>query len=287
MEIAKYPDSVEVCMDFRSYLHPKFQGLTDGISEYTFANIFLFRHQHFYHLSMLSNELLLISGKDDNEQFFMLPFGLPDDQILRELFKRFAIMKAVPETYAIELNKKGYTILLDRDNFDYLYSRQDLANLNGRKFHKKKNLVNTFLRNNHCQSKPLLEEYKDDAVQVLETWKEQHKNEADYLSAKEALEKMWQLQLCGGIFYINEKPVAYCLGEEIANGKSFVLHFEKSEVNDKYKGIYQYINQSFVSLLPEKYETVNREQDLGISGLRHAKESYNPIGFVKKYKVFK
>jgi hypothetical protein len=96
---------------------------------------------------------------------------------------------------------------------------------------------------------------------------------------------MWPLQLCGGIFYIDGRPVAYCLGEVLAQGKCFVIHFEKAVAVERYKGIYQYINQAFASILPEKYETVNREQDLGILSLRQAKESYNPLGFVKKYRA--
>ena len=169
--------------------------------------------------------------------------------------------------------------------FDYLYSREDLVNLTGRKFHRKKNLLNIFIRNNECQAKPLLEEYRDDAVRVLEAWNERHGGGGDYAAAKEALEKMWPLQLCGGIFYIEGKPVAYCLGEENSLGKSFVIHFEKAVLKDEFKGIFQFINQAFASILPEKYATINREQDLGDEGLRRAKESYNPVGFVKKNKV--
>ena len=154
-----------------------------------------------------------------------------------------------------------------------------------KKFHKKKNMLNIFIRNNECQAKPLLEEYRNDALQILERWNDQHGGQNDFLAAKEALEKMWPLQLCGGIFYIEEQPVAYCLGEEFALGESFVIHFEKAVLEEGFKGVYQYINQAFASILPEKYKTVNREQDLGDPGLRHAKMSYRPVDFVKKYKV--
>ena len=179
----------------------------------------------------------------------------------------------------------GYSVWEDRDNFDYLYLRSDLVNLTGRKFHKKKNLLNIFIKNNECQAKPLLEEYKDDALQILEQWNHRHNQLNDFVAAKEALEKMWPLQLCGGIFYIDRQPVAYCLGEELALGKSFVIHFEKAVLNEDFKGIYQYINQAFALVLTERYEMVNREQDLGNPGLRQAKESYHPVGFVKKYKA--
>jgi len=67
----------------------------------------------------------------------------------------------------------------------------------------------------------------------------------------------------------------------------WVTHFEKAVLQPRYKGVYQYVNQAFVSLLPERYELINREQDLGDSGLRQAKQSYRPAGFVKKYRADK
>ena len=215
----------------------------------------------------------------------MLPFGLPDENIIRELFDNYNTMKAATARQAETLATLGYSVSEDRDNFDYLYSLGDLVNLTGRKLHKKKNMLNIFIRNNECQAKPLLEEYRDDALQILERWNDQHDGPNDFSAAREALEKMWPLQLCGGIFYIEGRPAAYCLGEELALGRSFVIHFEKAVLGEDFKGIYQYINQAFASILPEKYETVNREQDLGNPGLRHAKTSYRPVDFVKKYKV--
>ncbi len=282
--IERYPNFVEITMDMRDELHPKFQGLAEGISEFTFACVYLFRQKHNYRLSILPDELPVISGKDGDETFFMLPFGLPGKETLNELFAQFGTMKAVSEVQANALSEAGFIVTEDRDNFDYLYKRDELANLSGREYHDKRNLVKQFLENNQCQVKPLLEEYKDDAIKILDQWEDKHE-QADYLAAKEALEKMWPLQLCGGIYYVNNEPVAYNLGEELARSRWFAIHFEKAIASGKYKGIYQYINQSFTSLLPERYEMVNREQDLGILGLRKAKESYNPAGFVKKYKA--
>jgi hypothetical protein len=283
--IPKYPDSAEISLGMRPVLHSIFKALADGISEFTFANIYLFRRTHNYRISILANELFVITGRDGENFFFMLPFGLPDVNITRELFNNYHTMKAATFQQAEKLKTMGYSVSEDRDNFDYLYSLEDMVNLTGRKFHKKKNLLNIFVNNNECQAKPLLEEYRDDALQILEQWNNQHDGPNDLLAAKEALEKMWPLQLCGGIFYINGQPVAYCLGEELALGESFVIHFEKAILGENFKGIYQYINQAFASILPKKYITVNREQDLGDPGLRHSKTSYRPIDFVKKYRV--
>ena len=94
---------------------------------------------------------------------------------------------------------------------------------------------------------------------------------------------MDELQLCGGVYYVNDEPVAYSLGLELARGRSFDIKFEKAVDPEIYKGIYQFVNQAFASILPESYEWINREQDLGIPGLRQAKESYRPVGFVRRW----
>ena len=84
---------------------------------------------------------------------------------------------------------------------------------------------------------------------------------------------------------MNGSPAGYTLGEEIAAGRMFVIHFEKAL--NRFKGLYQFVNMSFAAILPDNYTYVNREQDLGNEGLRQAKLSYKPVGFVKKYRVFR
>jgi uncharacterized protein len=288
--IADYPLSSELALDQRSTLHPLFQALGNGISEFTFANLYLFRKAHHYRVSRLLDGLHVITGRDGDSEtegssFFMLPFGLPSREILGDLFARFGGMKAATEAQSIELIRMGYRVEEDRDNFDYIYSRVELSTLPGPKFHKKKNQINKFRRSFQAEGKPLLEEYLPQALEVLDAWRATRDDPGDYEAAREALVRAEELQLCGGIYYVEGKPVAYTLGEENARGTSFVIHFEKAIHADRYGGIYQFINQVFASILPEKYDTINREQDLGDEGLRQAKESYNPTGFVKKFRV--
>jgi hypothetical protein len=284
MAVAEYPELCEVALEQRPDLHPRFHELPEGMSELTFADIYLFRQVHHYRVARLEGDLVLIVG-EDAEPFFILPFGLPPRRTLDELFDRFIAAKCCSALQAEQLAGMDYRVWEDRDNFDYLYRREDLASLSGRKLHRKKNLVNLFLRNNSCTAKPLLVEYAGDALTILETWKQQQEKAGDYEAAREAIEQMEQLQLCGGIFYVNDEPVAYSLGEELAQGRMWVTHFEKAVDAERYKGIYQYVNQAFGSVLPDKYELINREQDLGDPGLRQAKESYRPTGFVTKYRA--
>lgn len=281
--IPEYPKSTEITMDLRPILHPRFQSLKEGISEFAFANIYLFREIHNYRVSKMGDHLYIILGKDRETPFFMIPFDIPKRSLLERLFHDYSNLKAATEHQTKALAEMDYLIEEDRNNFDYLYSREELAELAGRKYHKKKNLVNAFINNYNYEGKPLLEEYIPDALEVLEAWRDGRDNPGDYKAAREALEQSDELQLCGGIYYVEGKPAAYTLGEELARGESFVIHFEKAL--SQFKGIYQFVNKCFASILPEKYQYINREQDLGDPGLRQAKMSYRPAGFVKKYRV--
>jgi len=285
--ITDYPEFCELSLAQRVVLHPMFQQLAEGISEFTFANLYLFRQAHRYRMARLPDGLFVFSGQDGDEPFFMLPFGVPEPHVLDKLFDEYGAAKAVSEKQAAELSEMGYSVTEDRDNFDYLYARADMAHLPGRKFHKKKNRVNAFIKNFEYEGEPLLEEHLGPALALLDAWVAQRDEPGDYHAAREGLEKMWELQLCGGIYYVESEPVAYSLGEELACSTSFVIHFEKAVKAEKYRGIYQFINQAFATILPDFYDTINREQDLGDSGLRQAKESYNPVGFVKKYRARK
>lgn len=281
--IPAYPRKAQLAMIQRAALHPLFQGLAEGISEFTFANLYLFRKTHNYEVAQLESGLIVFTGRDGNEPFFMTPFGLPDEAALRALFAEFKSLKCGGQKQAEELQAQGYEVREDRDNFDYLYRRQDLAELTGRKYSKKRNQIKAFINNYDYTGRPLVEELIPDALQVLEQWRSEHENPGDYEAAREALENCEPLQLCGGVYYADNKPAAYSLGEENMRGRSFVIHFEKAVSG--YKGLWQFINQAFASILPEHYETVNREQDLGDEGLRAAKMSYKPVDFVKKYRA--
>ena len=248
--IAQYLEFSKVTIEMRDLLHPLFQSLKYGISEFTFANIYLFRNAHNYRISRIEDDQYVIRGEENGRGFIMLPFGIPDGRILSELLHTSTCIKAIPETHAQSLSKMGYCVQEDRDNFDYIYLKRDLSTLEGRKYHRKKNLVNAFVKNYSFEGKPLLEELHTDAYLIIQKWRDARTSDGDYAAAKEGVEKSELLSLCGGIYYVEGVPAAYNLGEEIAGGDTFVIHFEKAIGN--YRGIYQFINMSFASILPEK-----------------------------------
>ena len=282
--IPLYPRFTGLEFDAREVLHPRFRALSPAISEFTFANLYLFRGAHNYTVSILPDGNPVIAGADRGESFFMLPFGLPEEGLLAGLLGSFSFMKCVPEDLVEALESRGCSVTEDRANFDYLYGREELARLSGRKFHRKKNLVNFFSWRYGHGEEPLTGERVGDALAVLDSWRAAQAGPGDYDAAKEGLERCNELQLCGGIYYVDGKPAAYILGEEL-NPETFVIHFEKGVPG--IKGLLQFVNTHFSSLLPERYRFINREQDLGEEGLRRAKESWRPVGKVKKYRAVK
>jgi hypothetical protein len=206
--------------------------------------------------------------------------------VLEELFKTYDYWKNISDAVLIpvqeHLEEWGIEISEDRDNFDYIYLRTDLAELSGKKYHKKRNLVNQFMSAYPDHEEKILSgELLPAAMEVLERWREEKGEDGDYTAAREALELSAELNMKGSVYYIEGKPVGWCLGEALAGGRMFSVHFEKGL--DEYKGIYQFINQSFASSLPAYFTWINREQDLGDEGLRQAKMTYRPSGFVRKY----
>lgn len=287
MNIPEYPQFAPIDLSMKDLMYPAFNLIKDGLSEFTFSNLYLFRHVYGYKVSMLPDQGLAISGTKESKSFFYLPCCFPAKPIFDELMENHDYMKNMSESqvalHRIELESRGYLVYEDRDNFDYLYFRKDLAELSGREYHKKRNLVNGFVNAYECEQKPLKKDIVEDALSVLEEWRSTKGIEGDYKAAREGLELFGELGMRGAVYYIENKPVGWCLGEPLAKSTMFAVHFEKA--CDRFRGVYQFINQAFAQSLPSYFKLINREQDLGDEGLRQAKMTYRPCSFVKKYRV--
>lgn len=281
--IGNYPDLTELDLADRPKLDPLFRSLGDGVSELSFTGIYCFRAAHAYRIGHLGDGSVILAGADRGASFFVCPFALPADDVLEELFARYASMKLVTSAQSASLLRAGYHVSEDRDNFDYLYHREQLASLVGRTLQKKRNLVHHFVRENPHRAENLSSDRIPDALQVLEAWREQAHDLADYAPAREALEHIGEFGLQGRITYVLDKPAGYALGETTAGGTMFVVHYEKSVPG--MKGLYQFINMDVARSLPSAITVINREQDLGDPGLRQAKLTYRPFGFVEKFRA--
>jgi hypothetical protein len=288
--VPSYPDFVPMSLDVKNSLHPRLSLTADGVSEFTFSGLYLFRNRYNYRVSRNGPDGgFIISGEYQQKKFFMTPCEAPGRDTLESLFDTHDYWKNISDTVLEasreQLESWGITVNEDRDNFDYLYSREELAELAGKKFHKKKNLVNQFLHMYAHEERPLTRELIPQAIEILDQWRQDKGGDGDYAAAREALDLFDTLPLRGYIYFADGKPAAYCLGESVAKGKMFAIHFEKAI--DHYKGIYQFMNQAFAAALPRFFTHLNREQDLGNEGLRQAKMTYRPTGFVKKHSARK
>jgi hypothetical protein len=176
-----------------------------------------------------------------------------------------------------------------RSDWDYLYAVKELVELRGNRFHKKKNLLNQFLKNYDFVYTPLGPEIVREALEMQAQWCVWRDCESSETLAAEnrAIErvlKAWQSLegILGGALRVEKNMLAYTIAEALTE-KMLVIHFEKG--CSQAKGVYQAINQMFLAREGDGYTTVNREQDLGDAGLRKAKLSYHPTGYLKKFGV--
>jgi uncharacterized protein len=191
-------------------------------------------------------------------------------------------------TWSSELGRRLRTEEI-RGQWDYLYELSELVELKGNRFHKKKNLLNQFLRNNDFRYLPLGPELIEEALAMQAdwcTWRDCESSEALAYEnrAIERVFKNWEKfeALEGGAIFVGEKLVAYTIAEPLTP-EMLLIHFEKGD--PEIKGSYQAINQMFLANTGNRFKLVNREQDLDDENLRKAKLSYHPVGFLKKFKA--
>ena len=168
--------------------------------------------------------------------------------------------------------------------------RSDLAELKGKHYQPKRNHVNKFRKEYRYNYEPLTPDLIPVCLQFESEWCMKHgyieneniRNERRALTY--ALHHFEELDLTGAVISVDGKIAAFTFGAPISHN-TFGVHYEKADIN--IDGIYSAINQEFASHLPEQYIYLNREEDLGIPGLRQAKLSYHPVLLLEKTKAIK
>jgi len=199
------------------------------------------------------------------------------------------LVTRIPSGLALILDRIGKTCEPARDHWDYLYRVEDLVNLSGNRFHKKKNLLSQFTRQYAFSYLPFGPELVAQALAMQQawcTWRDCEANDtliAENRAIARVLEHWDALgSLIGGAIIVDGRMIAYTVAEALGP-EMVVIHFEKAD--QQVKGAYQAINQMFLADQGRRFATVNREQDLGDVGLRKAKLSYHPFGFIEKHTV--
>lgn len=262
-------------------------------SDYSFANIWGWQHEHSLQWAWDDNGLVWIRQLQPRLHYWA-PIG-PWDQVDWASICDRQVSSGTRFVRVPEKLKQIWTTQLPgrlhfeeaRGQWDYLYSRKELVLLKGNRFHKKKNLLNQFVRKYEHSYRQLRGDILDMALSMQENWCQWRDCEAsDSLAAENrVIEKIlhhWEHMqgLSGGALIVDQQMVAYTVVEAL-DDRTLLIHFEKAD--PQYKGAYQAINQIFLSHADDRYEIVNREQDLGDEGLRKAKLSYHPIDFQRKW----
>lgn len=267
-------------------------------SDASFANIYLLRNKYSTKISRYKDFIIRKYSGKGARCGYTFPLGKGDiAKALAEIEKdakecgeclQFAFITEEQEEVLENAMPARFCYSSDAGDSDYIYLRSELASLSGKAFHKKKNHFSKFVR-----TYPDYKYYEIgacniyDAQKVADAWYYEHLQDddasqlAEYKAIKEALENFEELGLIGGIIYVNDSPCAMTIASKI-NENTVDVHFEKAVGEYALNGGYAAINKLFSEKL-DGVTWLNREEDIGIEGLRKAKLSYRPKIMLKKY----
>lgn len=263
----------------------------------TFANVYLWAK--FYHVEFTKYKNTLVFRDNSAGYGYAFPVGADEDvkkvipdliQDAREAGESFCMYGVTKEHFEqLEQWFPGrFVCEYNRDEADYVYETEKLATLSGKKLHSKRNHINKFKQvfEGRWEYERLTEDMVESCFQMALKWRNENECEEDDEKNQEmnvtmnSLRLMKELQLTGGILKVDGEIVAFTIGEAVSED-TFVVHIEKAFA--EVEGAYTMINQQFVEHeLSGKYLYVNREDDVGMEGLRKAKLSYHPAFMVEK-----
>lgn len=286
-----------LCLDRRAqYERYLYSPSEERGCEYSFVNLFLWGRQK----AVIAGDRLLLFSQFDRRSVYPFPVGPGELKPVMDAIIRDAGKRGVPccvtsmteaDCQALEALYPGqFRFYTDRDSFDYLYSIDALADLTGRKYQKKRNHIHRFEEAHpNCHVVPLDRDTLMDTYKMLERWYDDRMKadpDRDFHLERLALQRAFtfyeQLGLEGLVLMDGGEILAFTMGSRL-NGDTFDVHFEKAL--DTADGAYPTINRAFARHIREKYPDIrwlNREDDLGLEGLRKAKLSYCPDRMVEK-----
>lgn len=277
---------------FDSYLKP----YTFRTCEYSFTNLFIWRIGCDIQYTVLDGVLIIKKMDYDLNYHFMQPIGYSKDNlynivqsliIYKEENHMDFLFKDVEVSFIEDLTfiyENKLTFEEDRDNFDYIYKSDSLISLSGKKLHGKKNHYNNFVKNNTYLVSPINESVIRDCIKTAREWCCQNDCKGYLLYELRSIEEMLKnrsfLDFVGIVVYVNDKLSAFTIGERM-NKDLAIIHIEKADTS--INGLYAFINKTFVEQYFSDVSFINREQDMGIEGLRKAKLSYQPDYLERKF----
>lgn len=271
----------------QSLIREKFSKLNLQLSEYSFANLYLFRDLHRYRLMTIAEEIFIRGITRDGSEFLMLTSHPKDilPKTLLEASGRADFFYPIHDSWLPFLEERLLQKSFLEEDSDYLFLAEKLATYPGRQLSKKRNLVKQLFRDHEVIGQGLSPPLLAEAKSVLDNWKEdraQDLDHTDYEACKESLLLFSELQLHGRIIYVDNEPSGFVIGEWLT-ADCYVAHFAKARHDTK--GLYQYLFQDLGQQFAERKGWINIEQDLGVPELHQSKQSYLPDRLLKKWRV--
>lgn len=273
-------------------------------AEYCFSTLFMWAHVYGSLVATTRDRLYVRSHRGpDSHYFYMYPLmASPQDVPVEEAIDTIlndalphhtpiigsltpALCQAIEQAYPGRFKMESW-----RDTFDYIYNASDLATLAGKKYQPKRNHLSAFLRDYpHARVQRIEVNNLEQCLHMSQEWCASmdcvHLTglQQESCAVRRALEAFEALHLEGLLVRLDDQIVAFTVGERL-NDNTFLVHIEKAF--PQYRGLYQFINKSFVEYVVRTYPEViyiNREDDNGDLGLRQAKETYHPAYMLEKY----
>jgi hypothetical protein len=292
MVIPEFPELKPVSLEDREEVRRYLELYPPEICELTFANIFIWRHWEKPSLTRIHNNLCIFCAPPDEPPYFLEPVGNNDlDETIKAGLSLAPRFSRLSEKFLSKLKAK-YVIQEDRDNFDYVYSAEDLATLRGKKYDGKRNWIKRFEKKYRCEIIELTPTDFPGCLELVERWGNNstdqertvdEKSRAAVLAINEALNNFQELELRSMVLLCDGMVEAFCLWEKL-NAETAVAHVELA--SREIDGLHQFLNRECAATLGKQFTFINREQDAGHPGLRRSKLSYHPHHFVKKCNLF-
>lgn len=266
---------------------------------HNFTNLFAWSEVYNYHVAKVENFLVVKGGSLDNVPSYFYPAGKGDIKPIIEVLRQdaadcghdFVLVGLTPENIAVvnDLYPGKFEYEAMRDSFDYVYLLDKLVNLKGNKLHSKRNHINRFKSNNDWNFELISSENIDECWEMNKKWCKEHdckdndQLKEEFCAVTRCFENFTELGLEGGVLRSEGMVIAFTMGDKL-NSETYDIHIEKAF--GEIQGAYQMINREFATYIKNKYPDiiyVNREEDMGLEGLRKAKLSYYPDKMVEKY----
>lgn len=263
--------------------------------DYSFANVYCWQDTYHSEVAEWGGFLLIRFHREADGLVYMQPVGegsLPDviEALKRDAERNGSPLRIIGATkeWSEELERfypEQFAFSELRAGCDYIYNSEDLATLPGRRYQPKRNHINRFTSRYKWHFEPLSVANIADCVRLNLRWMERKGccSTPDEIAEQYAMQRAFlefdSLPLRGGILYADGEPAGFTYGSKV-NHNTFCIHIEKAD--SEIEGASAMINRLFAETLATEFTYLNREEDLGIEGLRYAKMKYHPVRLQEK-----